>query len=805
MQVWRAYGPILGSSALRWIKKPRVQRHLRLVSRLLQMPAAEIRHRLQLKVQKLYRERSRRSPPTSSPRVKDQFEQQLVGHGPDLQKHVRALFDERFFFGPSHQQDMTSRLWADFPAHAARTIALADDICDADIGILGHRFRLAPARTDWQADPLSGRRAWPEGYLDEAGAIGVPGVDVKYVWEVNRHQFLPVLGRAFWLTGNGRYVRQSVHLIDDWIAHNAPGQVNWCSHLEVGMRSISWLWTMPYVLAWPGLDSGFLQRWLVCLAAHHEHLARNLSVFTDPTNHLIGEATALWMLSVCLPDLPDAAGQAQRTWQLLLDELSRQVTPDGVSREQASSYHRFVLDFYIQFILLCRRNARALPQGAQRRVEAMVEFAAALAGSTGEAPMIGDSDDARGLPLLELVGRDFRDVLSTGGMLFGRPDWLSQGGAPAEATFWLLGGASQPQRGQPLPGPSASRIFPDGGYCFLRLNRPDGEAELIFDVGPLGLLPNAAHGHADALSVILRLNGREVLTDPGTGTYFSDVRVRDALRRTPAHNTASVDHVDQADILDTFKWVNPMHGSLREYSLGAHFDYVVGTHDGYARLRHPVVHERTVLSVKTWGWIVIDRLFGRGEHLVTRHFNLVPGVRLTRVDSSTISAIDPGLELGILLSFPPSETEHHPVRVDYEAPWSIRYGDVRPAPRIELESHMRHEAVLFTFIVPLFASASWQPSACTYSIEPIAHAGAVLCRREAPRGAVDLLVINPLRRVLRLQGDAQTDAGFLFLRTIDGTLEGAFLGGGGEYLGADGKTLKADSESGFASFVDDKN
>ena len=174
------------------------------------------------------------------------------------------------------------------------------------------------------------------------------------------------------------------------------------------MRSISWLWALPFIVQVEEPESQFLEKLLGSLAEHYDHLVHNLSVYTDPTNHLIGETTALWMLSVCLPDLPDAATVSARTESILIAELDRQVLADGVNTEQASSYHRFVLDFYTQFIVISRRLNKSLPQSLLDRVEAMFEFAAALASQRGVAPMIGDSDDARGIPFLELVGWIFR-------------------------------------------------------------------------------------------------------------------------------------------------------------------------------------------------------------------------------------------------------------------------------------------------------------------------------------------------------------------------------------------------------------
>jgi hypothetical protein len=41
------------------------------------------------------------------------------------------------------------------------------------------------------------------------------------------------------------------------------------------------------------------------------------------------------------------------------------------------------------------------------------------------------------------------------------------------------------------------------------------------DAAPLGFLSIAAHGHADALSFILHVDGSPILVDPGMFTYHT--------------------------------------------------------------------------------------------------------------------------------------------------------------------------------------------------------------------------------------------------------------------------------------------
>jgi uncharacterized heparinase superfamily protein len=786
---------------IKWRKRLHVQRYLRLLLRLIRMRPAEIAYRLNLvlfKKREIYTPQFDGLPQTSSNSSPQALHQSLG-----------RQFDELFFFGPNIRVEASGVINKNFPLLARQLVAMAKNLGGDGIDILGQKVRILVDEIDWQADPKTSRRAWSQQSLDEAEAIGSVEADVKYVWEVNRHQFMTILGRAFWLTDDPRYARQAAELIDDWIAQNPPGEgINWSSHLEVAMRAISWLWTLAYLLAWPQLNEDFLKRWLSSLADHYAHLSHNLSIFTDPTNHLIGEATALWMLSVCLPDLPESSAQADRALSILSIEVERQITPDGVNKEQSTSYHRFVLDFYLQVLALARRRDLQLPMVLQQRVIAMLGFVSALAGKSGQAPMIGDSDDARGIPMLELVGWGFQDLLSTGAALFARPEWKAHCGGFAEASYWLLGSAGLQQFNDLTATETEQppRIFPEGGYCFFDIQSPDLDAELIFDVGPLGLWPNAAHGHADALSIQVRIDGNFLLTDPGTGTYFSSPSTRDALRATASHNTLTVDGLDQADIFDTFKWVNPPNVSLLESFSDEDFYFAVGMHDGYLRLRRSVNHFRYVLCVRSGEWIIVDYLEGEGNHLYTRHFNFHPNIEIKKHDDQSITAVDKASGKGVMLAFPAMDsTGNQEIYIDYDGRWSKEYGHCISAPYLRIESRGEPAMALFTFITPMLSDFDFHSTfmSMKYALKEFPDRKIFLCTRHGSfldDKSTETIAINPTNQELLIPSGLRSDANFLFLQKLkNDVINKAFIAG--ERRNLSGPNFHLQSTAGkFASY-----
>jgi hypothetical protein len=148
-----------------------------------------------------------------------------------------------------------------------------------------------------------------------------------------------------------------------------------------------------------------------------------------------------------------------------------------------------------------------------------------------------------------------------------------------------------------------SRLLEDSGYAVLR----SGDARIVFDVGELGFGSLAAHGHADALSVVVDVGGRKVLRDSGTGAY-APPEVREPFKSTLAHNTVVVAGRDQAESRGPHLWGRRFRARLEAAALERAQDYVRASHDGYRRTRAHALHARSVLLLKPQVLVVLDRV-----------------------------------------------------------------------------------------------------------------------------------------------------------------------------------------------------
>ncbi|HEY2923916.1 MAG TPA: alginate lyase family protein [Candidatus Eisenbacteria bacterium] len=597
--------------------------------------------------------------------------------------------------------------------YTERLLVEADEVLCGQFRILGHRLSY-PDRIPWRSDPISGRE-WPGAFYRRIDIFGgdTGSGDVKFVWELNRHQFLPTLGKAYRLSGDERYAARAVALIDDWIASNPYLRgVNWTSALEVAVRALAWCWTLSLLEGSRALGPAQRGRIRPSLRQHARYLAGHLSYYFSPYNHLVGELTGLQILHASIRPTQKSEGWERRAFRALVEEASRQFHADGGTVEQAIGYHYFTLGFYVQSYLHARRRGVPAPPALEETLCRAFDFALAMTGSDGAVPMIGDADEGKALALEQGSAWDFRPYLALGASLFGRSSWKGAAGDfPADAA-WLVGtkGWDRYERLEASPETDrGSELLRSSGYAILRSGTGRGGHTLWFDAGPIAHgvprngIASSAHGHADALAFELHMFGEPMLVDPGFFTYNGEEEWHRYFRESDAHNTLVVDGVSQAVYRGRLKWSHGPNVGLETFAGGEEIDFVEGSHDGFARLSPGVRHRRAVLFAKPDYWIIRDDLTGSEEHDITLHFHFAPGVSAALVGPAHVrarSASGPELEL-ILVGAQGSQAilrEGGPRPSDgWVAPgYEVR----RPAPVVSVRLRRAFPAAICTLLLP---------------------------------------------------------------------------------------------------------
>jgi hypothetical protein len=465
--------------------------------------------------------------------------------------------------------------------------------------------------------------------------------DCKFVWEPSRHHQLVVLGRAYRVTGDTRYARVAIGHMESWMNQCPFGLgMQWRSPMELAIRLINWVWTLDLIGPSGLVDGEFGRRLRQSIYLHLGDITRKYSRYSSANNHTIGEAAGVFVATQCLGGLPKAERWRQEAKELLTCEALRQTFADGGGREQAVGYELFVAQFLLLAGLVARRAGDDFPSAYWQRLERMFEFLSELVEGGGSVPAFGDGDDGYVLDLGVGLG-GYQDWLAAAAVAFGRGDFAVAAGGFSETAWWLFGQSGRETfealATQPRARTLVSRGFPETGLYLLQAGTP-GQSDRIsvtFDCGRQGLEPLVAHGHADALSLTLRAYGKDVLVDPGTYDYFSYPKWRQYFRSTRAHNTVEIDRQDQSEILGLFLWGRRANARCLTWEPNDQGGTVVGEHDGYARLKGPVIHRRMVeLNGRQRTVTVRDDLQARGRHEVSVYLHLAEHCRVSQVGPS---------------------------------------------------------------------------------------------------------------------------------------------------------------------------
>lgn len=612
----------------------------------------------------------------------------------------KASAQPQFFFSeetvPSHCALLRQR----FPERAEEITQRAEHICEHRFDLLGYEDLDYGREIDWHCDRVHGKQAprkpWYKIRYLEFKEVG----DSKVIWELNRHQHLVTLAKAYRLSGDQKFVTELFRQWESWHQENPyPIGVNWASSLEVAFRSLSWLWTYFLLQGSEGMVPGFRSQWLQAMGVAARHIDIHLSTYFSPNTHLLGEGVALFFIGMLCPELQSARRWRDRGWEIVQQEAKRQVRPDGFHFEQSTYYHVYALDFFLHAgILASLNNFPTIPE-FDRTLEKMLDVLCLL-GRGGEPPRFGDDDGGRLFDPGRNRAQDLLDPLATGAVLFGRGDFKAVAGGLREETLWLLGkdGVAEFDRVQAADPAHASVRLQDSGLHIMASG--SSTDQLVIDAGPQGV-QTAGHGHADALSVVVYNDGQALLIDPGTYEYVGAGTERDRFRGTAAHNTLSVDGLDQADPKGSFAWSNLPNVEAEAWINGRSFDLFVGSHDGYTRLPSPVIHRRSVFSLKSCFWLVRDLVLGTGSHKVELSWHLAP--ELSRAEGKTEEFIDPERKKGLrVLAIGPSGFS----RTVDEGEWSPAYGRKQPSQTLHLSSVSELPAEFVTLLIPIAASDS---------------------------------------------------------------------------------------------------
>jgi len=594
----------------------------------------------------------------------------------ELQMHFCERKEPKFFIGSLNQEGIISSLYEHFPDAPDKIPREADKICEHVFHLLGngsvkvyygmkakgfegHCYNTkisseelsavpySPSTIhnyepiDWHIDFKSGYRWNPKAYYKDIKYGHKLGVDVKVPWELSRFQHLTILGQAYFLSKNEKYVKEFTNQVSDWIEHNPPKfGVNWVCTMDVAIRACNWLLAWEFFKDSFLISNEFIIKFLKSLLQHGRHIQNNLEWSeTLPSNHYLSDIVGLVYLGVLIPEFKESKKWKSFGIEQLKKEMKKQVYPDGVDFEASTCYHRLVLELFFYATLLVIINDKNFKednfievgneifgQEYLQRLYKMLEFVLYALKPNGRMPQIGDNDNGRLHIFTKGEVLDMRYLLTLGSIFFEEPRFKIKEFGFSEEALWVFGEQGYKiwqELEENCLANIGSRAFPDAGWYIMRNDKD----YIIISCGSNGQNGNGGHCHNDKLSFDLCTDGEDIIVDPGTYAYTPKPEWRNKFRSTVYHNTVMIDDKEQNRFSEKnlFQMENNATAKCLKWEIGDEIDVFIGEHYGYKRFSRPVIHKREIKFHKKEGKLeIIDKFGGEGEHSLEWNLILSP-------------------------------------------------------------------------------------------------------------------------------------------------------------------------------------
>ena len=471
-----------------------------------------------------------------------------------------------------------------------------------NLKVFGTEFNYSkPQEINWQKDFLSGEVFHPAFYR-KINIRENPRLCAKCVWEINRLQFLVNICINYNTTGSKDELDLFIQLNKSWSLQNPfLSGINWYSNIEINLRLITWF------LCWEILDADnliledfnfkeFVEKdWIPMIKMHCIYSFENPSKYSSANNHLISEYAGLFIASSKW-EFKDSGKWLRYSQEGLEKEIINQHSKEGINKEEAAEYIQFITDFFLLSFIVGEKTNRPFSDRFKQRLLKIFYYIYDLLDCNGNFPKYGDEDDGKCFMIdTDEKFNNFKSLLTSGAIIYGDPVLKSKCNGFDVKNQFLFGDQGKVIYDS-IPVIStneSSKFYKEEGHFFFRKKENDKEILLHFDAAPLGFLSIAAHGHADALSFILHLDGRAVFVDPGTYTYHTEPLWRNYFKGTLAHNTIRINEKDQAVSGGPTLWIKHYKTSIIDLHISDDIERVIATHNGY--IKEGIEHIREVV------------------------------------------------------------------------------------------------------------------------------------------------------------------------------------------------------------------
>jgi len=446
--------------------------------------------------------------------------------------------------------------------------------------------------------------------------------DIKLVWEPARFGWAFTLGRAFHLTGDETYAEAFWRYFETFAGANPPYLgPNWMSGQEVGLRLMVFAWAGHVFAKAAATTSARLAALAVSTAVHAARIPATLSYArSQNNNHLLTESAALYTAALALPGHPEAVQWLKTGQKWLAWCFTHQIDAYGEYVQHSTNYHRLMLQtaLWVTSVSGVRYQVSGItdqassgafaprtphfapetprlkpdtspltPLSRENLALATHWLLSLLDPESGQVPNLGANDGAYIIPLTSQPFADYRPIAQAAARAF--LNYSLPSGPWDELALWF--GLPQTEAQLEIPRYPGDHIYAPNSWGYLRAVR--------FKSRP---------SHADQLHFDLWWRGLNLAQDAGTYLYNADPPWDNQLTSTLAHNTVSVDGLEQMTRVSRFLYLDWADASIKqENKIDGDFIQRASART-YAYAKINARHDRLVTVFNDERWLVEDEL-----------------------------------------------------------------------------------------------------------------------------------------------------------------------------------------------------
>lgn len=356
--------------------------------------------------------------------------------------------------------------------------------------------------------------------------------DVKIIWEYNRLQLLLPIAIKYIKTKEYKYKNNILEILDFWEKNNPyEYTINWNSNLEVAIRSINIILTLLVIqdkICWDKYKN------LLYLHAKHIYSEIEYSNCCIPNNHVIGEATALLILSKIL-DCKENRKWHRKAEKILIKYINI-FDSEGISRENSFSYQFFVTKMYI--IALCFMEEKDTLEKMNHIIIKSLKFLMHTIVNNDEIFNYGDNDNGflYSIDMEYNIAKDIKQYYE----FFCNQKLSDETNIYKEIFKTFNNKLSIIHKEEDI----RDYILSEKIFIYKWNNNA-----LFFNTKDI-----QGHAHNDSLAINLIIDNKPILLDAGTYSYNKSTEIRKYYRSREAHSTILLE--DNAIPIGNFRWKN---------------------------------------------------------------------------------------------------------------------------------------------------------------------------------------------------------------------------------------------------------